>query len=595
MIDTSVSLKNVTPVQAKRWLSMWEFPEQFWKIATKSQGLQPLKLNKPQRIIQAEYDWQMRTRGFVRINVLKCRQSGITTYGTRLATHFSAMNAHSTCLTVAHQKELPSKWLAECRRHIEETPPGVLPSLTGAVGHLVFGNGSHYYIGSAQGGFPGMGDTIRFLHLSEIGRWDKPPISKNPDDVLVPLTPAIPTGSDIKGTVVLRESTGVMVGDWWNRTWIRGKDSDDEYTNIFLPWFLIETYRRDDMASTVLDYSLHELHMKSEAKGFGIELSDAQIAWYRNELQQSPYFGNENMFMAEYPSCEDEAFMAPGQTVYEALHVIPARETIREPIWRGNLLGPPTNPFEAAPQPAQHGEMEIWEWPNEINGKRVKGGDLHYALGADCMWGKRKESDWDVLYVECLETNKLVAKLKTQTTLDYWGWKIAAVGHFYNDCPVAPETNGQEAFAGYSVINILKGNAGNWAYPNIWVRTEDIKLKSGGSPEYGWDTSHASKQQIINFSMVGSTDGSFDWCDSESVDQMATIIRHLNNTIGAPEGMHDDCWMARMITAQVAHKCRAMTDLWQPPLELADVQVSLSDRVKEMLYVEEDKDEYFTL
>jgi len=59
--------------------------------------------------------------------------------------------------------------------------------------------------------------------------------------------------------------------------------------------------------------------------------------------------------------------------------------------------------------------------------------------------------------------------------------------------------------------------------------------------------------------------------------------------------MHDDCWMARMITAQVAHKCRAMTDLWQPPLVLADVQVSLGDRVKEMLYVEEEDHEFFEL
>ena len=68
-----------------------------------------------------------------------------------------------------------------------------------------------------------------------------------------------------------------------------------------------------------------------------------------------------------------------------------------------------------------------------------------------------------------------------------------------------------------------------------------------------------------HFSMTGTMDGSFDWADSECVDQAETIIRHDDNSLGAPDGAHDDLWMARLITAYVAHRLRGSVDLYQEP------------------------------
>ena len=541
------AITRLTPQQAREFLSYREFAQRFWTIPTKSRGFQSFVLNAAQRIVDAEYERQMTWRKFVRMNVLKCRQVGNTSYWTRRALHKAFMEDAITALTIADKKETPTQWLKRCERNVLETPIQLRPNLdTSTQGHqLAFDNGSRYYIGSAQGGFPGVGDTIHFLHISEVCWWDKPPISKNPDEILNPLMPAVPSGKDIRGSVVVRDSTGAMVGDWWNLRWTEAKDRDNEYVNVFLPWFLVETYRRDDLADDVLDYTPHEKTCIDEAVRYGIELDKAQIAWWRDTLK-TDFSGDADECCAAYPATEEESFMAPGVTVYKPHHIIAARETIRPPIARYNILGD-GSPFGSIFDPSSSGEMFVWDEPDE---------EFHYVVGADCQWGKRKEADWDVLYVECLETGKVCAKVKGHYPLDYWGWKIAAVGARYNLCPVAPETNGQEAGSSGSVISSLLGRSGNWSYPNIWIRSDDMKLKGFRPEDYGWWTTHQNKSQMIYYSMTGTMDGSFDWADSDCVTQAGTIIRHDDNSIGAPEGLNDDDWMARLITAYVAHRLR---------------------------------------
>ncbi|KKL76775.1 hypothetical protein LCGC14_2041540, partial [marine sediment metagenome] len=48
----------------------------------------------------------------------------------------------------------------------------------------------------------------------------------------------------------------------------------------------------------------------------------------------------------------------------------------------------------------------------------------------------------------------------------------------------------------------------------------------------------------------------FDWADGRAVDELASIIQDIKGGIGAPEGMHDDFWMSRLITAYVAQEYR---------------------------------------
>jgi len=554
--DWQSVIETFTPQQAKEFLSFREFAGNFWSVPTKSKGYQPFRINRAQVIVDREFERQMKLRGFVRMNVLKCRQVGNTTYWTHRGLNKVIKEEGVTALTIADKKETPTQWLRRCKRNIDLTPIQLRPEMeTSTQGHqIAFENGSRYYIGSAQGGFPGVGDTIHFLHISEVCWWDKPPVSKNPDDILNPLMPAVPSGEDIGGSVVVRDSTGAMVGDWWNLRYTEARDADNEFVNIFLPWFLVDTYRRADLAPDVIDYTPHEKECISVADSYGLEIDKAQIAWWRDTLK-TDFSGDMDECCAAYPSTEEEAFMAPGITVYKRHHIQGARETIRDPQYKCNILGDGA-PFSAIFDNAANGEMSVWEEPDER---------YHYVIGADCQWGKNKEADWDVFFVECLETGKICAKVKGHYPLDYWGWKIAAVGARYNMCPVAPETNGQEAASAGSVIGALLGRAGNWSYPNIWIRSDDMKLKGYRPDDYGWWTTHQNKAQMIYHSMTGTLDGSFDWADADTVTQATTIIRRDDNSLGAPEGLYDDDWMARMITGYVAHRERARTELYVEP------------------------------
>lgn len=546
----------------------------FWRIPTKSKGYVPFHLTPGQLVLDNEYERQMDERGFVRINALKCRQVGGTTWSRSRAHHYVTTRTGVSALTVAHEGGMPTRWLQRCKELYDQTPAYARPIREAARENAHRYNlGSTYYIGSAQAGFPGVGDTVHFLHLSELGRWDKPPISVDPVAVLYPLQPAIPTGDDRKGTVCIRESTGVMRGDYWHTTWMAGKQKANEYKNLFLPWFLVPTYRRDDLVSDVLSLSDYEQDVVRIAQGYGIALDHAQLAWRRSEVQQDPFWGNVALWSAEMPATEEESFMAPGQSIYTPEEVELARATCREPIWRGNILGI-GKPEQATYEPSGHGECTIWEYPDER---------YHYVEGADCMWGKKKENDFDVSHIECLETGRLCAKIKGQYSMPDWAWRIAALGHRYNTAVLAPERNAVAGSASDGVIATLLGNVTNWRYPNLWVRSDDMKLRGYRPEDYGWWTSHTSKGELIAFSLTQTHARGFDWGDSDTVDQMSTIIRHDDNSIGAPTGQKDDDWMSRMITAYVSHRERPKTNLFVEPVKRTFTFTTPEQRVQQML------------
>lgn len=550
----------------------------YWRLPAKSGGYVRFKPNRAQKIVLANYNDQMDRRGFVRQNNLKCRQVGDTTLWRSMALKYCMSRSGVTALTIAHDLQLPEQWLLRCRELREQTPEYARPKTEATRGHeLRWDNGSRYYIGSAQGGFPGMGDTIHFLHLSEVGRWDKPPVSVDPVKVLAPLTPAIPVGAYRGGTVAIRESTGVMVGDHWHGLWQAGKDRDDEYENIFLPWFLVDEYRLDELAHDVIDLTDYEKDLVKIASGHGIDLDHAQIAWRRNEIKQQPWLGNEELWAAEYPATETEAFMSPGLAVYTGEMQRLAATTKREPVWRGDIH-PKPNPIEYTLLGGEAGQMLIWDH-DPVKGERPDE-RYHFVLGADCQWGDKKTADFDCLHIECLETGKVCAKVRGHFDLASWGKIIASVGYYYNACPVAPERN---ALASSALMPLLLGNVSDWRYPNIWVRTDDVSMKGHRPQDYGWLTTEHTKQELIQYSQTATIEGGFDWCDEGSISQMATIIRREDGTVGAPKGAFDDDWMSRLITAYVAHKQRPRTDLFvdRPP-EVFRFN-TMSDRLQEQI------------
>jgi len=558
------------------------YTSRYWKVADKGGHSIPFVLNSAQRLVQDAADRQIKEKGYVRLNVLKARQVGLSTYCIARGTHYVMTMPHRAALTISHRLSLSQEWLRRCRAFVEQSPEYIRPHL-GATNlkELWFDQlDSRYYVESIESSFPGMGSTISYLHMSEVGSWDKSPINKNPDELLNDLSPALPKGQFVRDTWIIRESTGKMRGDWWHREYYYGKTGDSDYESLFLPWFLAAEYCLADSLE-VLERTPYENDLVREAKRWGIELTDAHLAWRRLEIR-SEFHGDEERFAVQFPAYEEEAFLAPGQAVFLPEQIAKARETIRPPVWRGDII-PSGNPAAYRLDGSGRGNLLIWDHDPRKGEKPNP--NYHFVLGADCRWGKKFEgTDWDVAYVECLETRKVCARIRGKYDLALWGRLLAALGYYYNTCPLAPERNTMAATA-------LMPNVADWRYPNVWVRTDDVKLKGHKPQDYGWETTANSKGDIIAYAKAATMEGGFDWADELAVSEAESWVHNeKNGNPEAPAGCHDDALMARMITAYVAHRERFKTPLYQPPTPTVIKPRSLEERFREMLSPDEEED-----
>lgn len=505
------------------------------------------KLNNAQRRVNQVLVEQDKARKPMRAKVLKFRQAGLSMYSIALMMHAAMTRQGINAITIADKLDLPKEFLRQCKQWYLQTPEALRPHAanTNAIELYFDILRSRYFIGSQAGQTPGMGYTIQRAHFSEVANW------ADPEKILDDVMPAIPQA---KGTAVLFESTGEVAGDWWYKAFRASLEGEDEYAAIFLPWYIQEEYRRPDLADDILTYTEAEREIVRIARlNDGIEIGKDQIAWRRAGIRGEPYHGDEVGFNCKFPNTIEEAFLSAGQNVFSAEEVRKAAETVRDPIFRGEIL-PKDNPVEFNIIPSEGGTLLIWERPSE---------GRHYAIGADCQWGSKGEDpDFDSCYVQCVETGNICARIHARMPMGDWARVMASLGHYYNIASLAPERNSEAA---KGVMLPLLGMAGNsWRYPNLWVRTKTKAFGGLQAVDYGWLTDKHSKPELIMKTHERML-GRMDWADKRAVEQMQSYIRNEKNELTAPAGQHDDDLMARMITAEVASD--VLADLATNPIQ----------------------------
>lgn len=354
------------------------------------------------------------------------------------------------------------------------------------------------------------------------------------------------------------------MGDWWFCRYYEGKEPESEYISVFLPWYLSPEYDRDLLEdrddsdpNKKNRYTWHDLGELNKdevstlayAQRYQIAISHlykmpnvtpGQMAWRRVQLRD--YFhGDKELFANQYPACEMESFLSEGLNIFTPEQVRMARTTQRPSVQRYDISFSDWHPRTIKLHPNDSGEMHTWE---EVDPR------YHYVIGADCQWGESGEADYDVLYVQCLETDRVVAKVKGRYDLALWGKIIAGVGFHYNKALVAPERNAQAADG---VMPLLLKVSSEWRYPNIYVRSDKMGIRISGPKGYGWLTDKRTKMELITYAKTVTLEDGFDWCDEDAVDQMQSYIRDEKGKMTAPKGTKDDDLMARQITAYVSH------------------------------------------
>ena len=537
--------------------SFVDFAAHNWRLFDKNGVECAFELTPAQVLIDQAIE-RMRADGKpVRLRVLKYRQAGCSTYCTARMQYWAQVYKGFTALSLADKMDLPAQWLRRCKLWYGQLSPFCRPRLKASSAMEMYFDKmqSRYYIGSAEGVTPGMGLTIRGLHCSEMASW------KNPEILLNDLLPAIPPGPE---TYVIQESTGRSFGDWWYKRYHEAKKDDCEYEALFLPWRIQPEYRDTDVSDLISLTSDEKLLQRAG-------LDREQLAW-RRKILRGEFHGDEAKFANMFPMSEVEAFLSPGRQVFSRECVGKAERTVREPKWRGEILsGDDPSKFQLAGSPG--GSLLIWADPDAR---------YHYVIGADCQWGAKASADFDAAYVECLETGKVCAGMRGHWNMGMWAEKLASLGHLFNRAILAPERN---TMAATGVVATLRGlTQAHWSYPNIWIRSKDYKALSHRPEDYGWWTDQHTKAEIIQMATEGSYRGEMDWADEIAVREMAAyIIDDEKLTMTAPEGEHDDCLMARMITRYVASRVLPYTDLYVKREPVVFKMRTMKERMEEII------------
>ena len=149
-------------------------------------GLKPLILNDEQEKILATIEEQEFAGVPVRIIIDKSRKVGVSTLVEAVGFHYCLFNKNAEALVIAHLQGATERIFDITRRYHEN-----LPSLFEAVvSTRSVGKGIRFQHGSlmevmTQGSTDAArGSTPSFLHISELGLWDRGRATTSAEDVL---------------------------------------------------------------------------------------------------------------------------------------------------------------------------------------------------------------------------------------------------------------------------------------------------------------------------------------------------------------------------------------------------------------------------
>ena len=274
------------------------------RIRGKKGGLHPFTMNRAQMYLHDIAERQLADRGWVRINVLKGRQQGVSTY---VAGRFFHKVIHSygvLAYIFAHKRPSAKALFDIAKRYYDELPPWIKPQVSKYnYDELYFDLlGSGYKTGSSYDKESGRGDTIQLFHGSEAAFW------QNTDEIVRGIMQAIALE---KGTEVFIESTSNGPNNFFHQQWLNADSGESRYINVFLPWFWQDEY------SIQLPEGFELNEEEKEIKRI-YEINDNQIFWRREKISELSTDGmnGEIAFRREYPFTSTEAFQQSLENSY---------------------------------------------------------------------------------------------------------------------------------------------------------------------------------------------------------------------------------------------------------------------------------------
>lgn len=276
-----------------------EFAPQFFKISDKSGNITPFKFNRAQKHVHSILEAQLKKIGYVRANILKGRQQGISTYISGRYFHKVLTIPGTQSFILTHMGDATRSLFAMTKRYNSNLPDGLAPKPDkDNENQLLFNKlNSGYRVGTAGSKEIGRSMTNQLMHLSEYAFYENHVEIKRGIEQTV---------ADIEGTEKIKESTANGISNAFYLDWQDAKEGKSDYINIFVPWYWQDEYTRSAEGMNLTDEEKDWMTLY-EHDG----LTARHLAWRRNKLSDfdGDYSQKCKGFRQEYPFTDEEAFL----------------------------------------------------------------------------------------------------------------------------------------------------------------------------------------------------------------------------------------------------------------------------------------------
>lgn len=336
------------------------FSAECLKVRTKRGDIEPFIFNEAQQHVHNILEKQKEEKGWIRAQILKGRQQGISTYVAARYYHWASLRKGRNVYILSHEQPSSDKLFAIVDRYQLNNPLAPHVGASNAK-ELVFDKlDSTYAVATAGTKAGGRGGSISYFHGSEVAFWANAPDHFAASVQGVPLEP---------DTEVLLESTSAGAGGEFYERYLDAEAGRGDYLSIFLAWWLSKEYSREPEAGFTLnpepetDGDMSELEYADTYK-----LTNAQMFWRRNKIIE---LRSPTLFQREYPATPAEAWTAPAgmEPFISPLLVQRARHRKLEAI--GPLVlgvDPASNGGDRFSISARRGQVVLWtRYRNRIN------------------------------------------------------------------------------------------------------------------------------------------------------------------------------------------------------------------------------------
>lgn len=504
-------------------------------IKTKDMRLIPLKLNTVQRRLMMKI-WKLQQAGKpVRLLIPKARQHGISTFTEAMIYCITAFQPNTNAIIIADDKT-KARGIFEMskliHRKMNETIRTEIAKSNAT--ELVFAENESKIVVAVDA----RSGTFHLFHSSETAFY------RHAEETMLGALQTVP---DAPGTMVIMESTGNGVMNYFHRAVLDALAGRSEYEVFFIPWFDNPDYQTrapKGFQPTVSAEYGDEIALKEQ-----FNLTNAQLYWRRRAISNT-CGGDIHKFMQEYPATIDECFQGSGYPVFdhEKLSEMDKKGSAH-PTWTGWFDGE-----DLHITPGGRGYVKVWDKPVEERW-------LHrYVIGAD-TGGTYEGADYSCAYAYDRVTKRVAAMIHGHFDAYEYAKHLVMLGTWYQTARLAIEINiwaSETDEMGQTVIDKIKTEL---KYRNLYTRKVTNKIDKTETMEVGWHTNHETKQMLVDrlrYLINNWETEPIAFQDAGFIEESKTYIVDRTKTgittWNAAEGCKDDRVMSMGITLCVAGK-----------------------------------------